>query len=91
MKSAAWGEARSRILPGTEQPEATTSSTARFPGFCSRLKSPVLALYSLGIHRKFGANSRLLELFLAGVQSLPADLISAARALSTIDPESHDS
>ena len=55
MKSAVWGEARSRILPGTERREATSSSTARFPGFCSRLKSPVLALYSLGIHRKFGA------------------------------------
>ena len=55
MKSAAWGEARSRILPGTEQPEATTSSAARYSGFCSRLKSPVPALYSLGIHRKFGA------------------------------------
>jgi hypothetical protein len=31
-----------------------------------------------------------LELFLAGVHLLPADLISAAKALATIDPASHD-
>jgi hypothetical protein len=30
------------------------------------------------------------ELFLAGIHSLPSDLISAAKALATIDPESHD-
>src|SRR6516164_7821388 len=31
-----------------------------------------------------------VELFLAGVHSLPADLISAAKALATIDPASQD-
>jgi hypothetical protein len=31
-----------------------------------------------------------LELFLAGVHSLPADLISAAKALATIDPACQD-
>ena len=31
MKSAAWGEARSRILPGTEQPEATTDEVVKQP------------------------------------------------------------
>jgi hypothetical protein len=54
MKSAVWGEARSRALQGTERPEATTSSTGRCSGSCSRLKSPGLALYSLGIPRSFG-------------------------------------
>jgi hypothetical protein len=31
-----------------------------------------------------------IELFLAGVQSLPADLIAVAKALATIDPASQD-
>ena len=31
-----------------------------------------------------------LELFLAGVHSLPADLISAAKALATLDPAPQD-
>jgi hypothetical protein len=39
---------------------------------------------------KSRGDKTLLELFLAGVHSLPADLISAARALATIDPHSQD-
>ena len=35
-------------------------------------------------------NRTAIELFLAGVHSLPADLISAAKALATIDPAHQD-
>ncbi len=37
-----------------------------------------------------GSDMKPFELFLAGVYSLPADLISAPNALATIDPAPQD-
>jgi hypothetical protein len=54
------------------------------------MKKPFDVLSEELISKNNRGDKTSLELFLAGVHSLPADLISAAKALATIDPALQD-
>ncbi len=71
------------------RPMHCRDSERRFGGVRRRECQLRFVAEGLLVHSSRGDKTPL-ELFLAGVHSLPADLISATKALATIDPAPQD-